>query len=341
MISKSSTGLLLTLILLFSSQQALADSIESAAAFSNDTNFKRKELRTNYSKEIGMGEDNPNDAVISVDYMISHIERLNDDSVLVQQWDGKDNIKQHSGILAASLPIGSLSGISLGLGATKSDIQTSKSRQVSAFHWFRAETLKLQIGYQKSDSTQKATEVIDVDVARVRTKESLNGESYSLDLTHLTTPSTILLASYFKSVRNDRPDAWGGSLAARQFISQLNGALHISYSHYENIGEIQTTTLQGEILADAISAEWHQKLYNRAIITTGYRYYTEHEDPRAVEAADTELGSDWVYAKIAYHYGFDLWTEKTSEVYLFGGRYQNSKDIQSSQIGIGIRQVIN
>jgi len=328
-------------LLTFLNQEAGADTIESAAAFSNDTNFKKKEWKTNYSKEIDLGDENPNDLIITAGYMLSNIERTSDDSVLAQQWDGKSRINQHGGNLSVLVPIGSISGLNLGLGASKSSIQSSKSRQISGFHWFRSETLKVQVSYQKSESTQKTAEVIDVDVARVRTKDSLQGESYSLDLTHLTTPTTILLASYFKSVRNDRPDAWGGSIGVRQFIKLLNGAAHINYSHYENIGEIETTTLQGEIIADALSAEWHQKLYDRAIVTTGYRYYTEREDPRAIEAPKSELGSDWVYAKIAYHYGFDLWTEKTSEVYLFGGRYQNSKDIQSTQIGLGIRQLIN
>jgi hypothetical protein len=154
---------------------------------------------------------------------------------------------------------------------------------------------------------------------------------------HFTTPTTIIRGTYSHTTRSDRPPAWALGGEARQYVPWTPAVVHIAVTHYENVGQITQQTSYGSIVANTGRIEWHQRLPHRFILMGGYRYYLEGENPRAIDAAERQLGSDSLYGSLRWRFGDQAWTADGPEVYGLAGRYASNSPNTAYMVGVGAR----
>ena len=263
-----------------------------------------------------------------------------EDPLSKDQLDGADRLEENS--LSASIDQGLQVGRQIGavVGRTNSPLGQTRWAGVKVGEWWLLETLQTVVDFRRTISEVRALDVTDTDGARIQTPAVLDGTSLSLNVTNFTTPSTILMAGYSRTRRSDRPDAWSMTGEIRQFVDATNSALHLAVGHYENIGTVRQVSLQGQIVANSVRAEWHQRLRERWIIVPGYRWYLETENPRAEGAANSEVGTDSIYLNVRWRYRTDMmWVADQPEIYGFFGRYTTSEPRTVVYGGLGTRML--
>lgn len=243
---------------------------------------------------------------------------------------------------SAGIDQGVAVGSSIGLfgGKTSQPLATTTWKGIRLNQWLREETLQGVLEVRQTETTRVFLREIDMtgtdtDGVRIVQPEDLAGMNYSLNLTHITTPSTIIKAGYSLTRQSDRPDADAVTAEVRQFITPTRSAVHIGIGHYENVGVIHTNSYVGKVIANSFKTEWHQRLGDKFILMGGYRYYLETENPRAADANIKQLGSDYVYSSLRWRYGATTWVEDASELYGLIGRYQTNIPTEALLVGIG------
>ena len=255
----------------------------------------------------------------------------------------KDQLKGASILTERSFNIQAEQGLRIGskvgamLGRTYSDLAVSRWFGFRVGEWWLQETLQTVLEFRRSVSDVTPLDVTDTDGARILTPAVIDGNTWSLSVTHFTTPSTILLGGATRTERRDRPDAWSFTGEIRQFIDASDGALHVAMGHYENLGTVRQVSLIGEVVSNSLRMEWHQRV-GPWIIAPGYRWYAETEDPRAADAPSKTTGTDSIYATLRWRWDEgQLWVADQPESYAFFGRYVTSEPRTVNWIGLGSR----
>lgn len=257
--------------------------------------------------------------------------------LLTKQLDGETQIQETS--LSASADQGLGVGTQVGLlaGSTQSPLSRVRYIGARAGQWWLRETLQTTFEMRKTSVNQPPLDYTDTDGQRVVTPEDLNGLNAAVTATHFTTPTTISRATYSRTTRSDRPPAWALGLEGRQFLPWTPAAVHVGFTHYENVGQITAATSYGSVVANTAKIEWHQRLPHRLILMGGYRYYLEGENPRATDAEQRQLGSDSVYGSLRWRMGRGAWTADAPELYGFAGRYASNAPNTAYLLGLGAR----
>lgn len=250
-----------------------------------------------------------------------------------------------------SLDQGFGNGIAAGASGSKSEgavKQTSVAGRASV--WLRENTLRTQFEYSQQSSTRDPRDYLDTDGMRVRVASDAKGQTMALRLTHLTTPTTILLgdASQTTSEGDGRPAAvsYGGEV--RQYIEPTRSAVHLRFAGYQDRGSIaDPTTDFGSIKAQSSSLRWNQRLPKFFVASVTGRVHSETETPRSLESAATNRQTLGGTAGLKWRYVKSAWTDDTSEVSGFFGLYRSTDttaDLVTVEIvrsvGINIRWVI-
>ncbi len=255
----------------------------------------------------------------------------------------KEQLKGAAGLTERSFNIQAEQGLRVGskigvmAGQTYSDLSRSRWFGFRVGEWWQQETFQTVLEYRRTVSDVTALDVTDTDGARVLTPSVIDGNTLALNVTHFTTPSTILLGGISRTERLDRPDAWSVTGEVRQFLDAAGGSLHVALGHYANVGTVRQVTLVGEVISNSVRTEWHQRL-GRWIVSPGYRWYSEKEDPRAADAPVKTTGTDSIYASLRWRWDeSQLWVADQPETYAFFGRYATSEPRTVSWVGLGAR----
>lgn len=242
-------------------------------------------------------------------------------------------------------------GIAVGATGSKSEgsvNQTSVAGRASV--WLRQNTLRTQFEYSQQSSSRDPRDYLDTDGIRVRVASDAKGQTMTLRLTHLTTPTTILLgdAAQTSSTGDGRPAAvsYGGEM--RQYIEPTRSAVHIRYAGYQDRGLIaEPNTDFGSIKAQTGSIRWNQRLPKFFLASMTGRFHSETETPRS---ADTDIANRQAIggsAGVKWRHVTSAWTDDTSEVGAFLGMYRSTETIADvvtvgivRSIGLEIRWVI-
>jgi len=201
--------------------------------------------------------------------------------------------------------------------------------------WWRQETFQTVVEARYTATTREAKEGTDTDGVLIRVPSDLTGLNLGLNMTHFTTPSTILKGGFSWTQRSDRPNAWAANGEVRQYISMTRSAVHAGFGHYENVGQIEPVTYDGQVIANTGKIEWHQRLWSKFAATGGYRLYVESEKPRAADASTKQLGTDYIYGTLRWRYGSPTWVADSDEIYGFFGRYTTNEPLTGMLVGIG------
>ena len=261
-------------------------------------------------------------------------------NLLAGELGGKDTIDQHS--LTAAVDQGLAVGTQAGLliGSSKSLLSDTRFAGLKLGHWWRAETLQTVLEARHTIVKEPSLQFTDTDGKRIRTPTDLNGNNLTLNVTHLTTPTTILRGSLSGTERSDRPPAGSESAEIRQFVTPANAAVLVAVTHYENVGQIDDTQQFGTIVANNARFEWNQRLLVHAILMGGYRYYLEEEKPRALDADRKQIGTDALYGSFRWRFtSAAAWTDDAPEAYLFFSRYNTNAPTLGSVVGFGGRWI--
>ncbi len=315
--------------------------LDSAAQYTHDTQFTKQDTATSAEHKTTWDEAKNFTTSVTAGGTYSVVKRRGNDSSVDQIWDGRTEIDQRSGSISLSQDFYKETGISLGAGRNFSQIASGNSWFVSIYQWFLLETLQVSATKSNVESNQNSISTLDRDAFRVITPAKVTGETSTVSITSLFTTTTILESSYSLVERSDRPDANNYSLGVKQFIKASETAVHAKLDYFVNLGEIKPVTLQGETTAQGIDLRILQRVMGSYVFMAGYRYYTEHEDPRAENAVELDRGSDYVYGRITYRMWKEVWTHPANELYLFGGNYRNSDGLKATSWGLGAKVTIN
>ena len=152
---------------------------------------------------------------------------------------------------------------------------------------------------------------------------------------HLKDNKFSYICTHKHNPHNKKAIAEISSAQVRQYLDQAYGSVHVTLSHYENVGSIKPITTYGTIVSNAATAEWHQKILQQYLWMTGYRAYVESENPRSGSVAEKKVGSDYVYTTLRYRLA-KAWTYRSSELSASLGHYINNAGLKGDLVSVGI-----
>lgn len=223
--------------------------------------------------------------------------------------------------------------------------QTAVSGRASM--WWRENTLRTQVEYSQQSSTRDPRDYLDTDGIRVRVAADSKGRTATLRLTHLTTPTTILLGDGSQTTSDGRPMSLSYGAEIRQYIEPTQSALHLRFSHYEDRGSIESTTDFGNVNANTGSLRWNQRFPMYLLANLTGRIHHEIETPRSLDSLKLTRDAVGGTAAIKWRHVKSAWTDDTSEIGVFFGAYrtiEHTDDLTNNgmirSIGIDGRLVI-
>ena len=241
--------------------------------------------------------------------------------------------------LSVGQQIGILTTLSVNATYSQTESLEGKIFGASVQRWIIEDMLRIYLGASTNDSDQKSKSFADYDGKRVVTPDKVKGQNRSLGLTDAFGEDTILMMDGSRTTRSDRPASWSMSSQVRQYIPSTLSALHLTASHYENIGSIRPVTTYGEVLANALQAEWQQKFAKQYIGVFGYRSYVERENPRGDASKDKILGSDFVYLSGRWRQETS-WAYRSNELSFSYGHFFNNQGIKGDVLTLGVDWMI-
>jgi len=253
--------------------------------------------------------------------------------------DGEDQLTMYQGGLQLSQNLNLQQSLSLLFDTTKSQASTSRSLGIGYQQWLGQDRFRLSLSFRRNSASKPVNDFTDVDGKRVITPDTIEGSNVGVSLMAYATPTLIILADHSYTRQSDRPAAWSGNVEFRQYVNTLNGSLHGSAGHYENVGRIKPVTTYGGVIANTAGAEWHQKMFSQYILMGGYQFYLEHENPRGDTTKKT-YGSDYVYTTFRYRQN-KSWTYRSTEFSATAGHYIQNSGLRGNLIALGFDWLIN
>ena len=234
-----------------------------------------------------------------------------------------------------------LSSIGLNYGyasQSTTDSKNSLSRwySIRAGHWWNKATLLTEFEALRNDSTMPARSYLDTDSRRVLTPDRVLGSRYSLNLTWLASPQSMLLGSVSKINAANRPDAISASLEGRYFLNATATAIHLKSAAYEDSSEVGLATDYGKVSAREFEIQLHQHLSDQVIAAFVSRDHFEQETPRSAESERLNRHSKMLQGRFRYRFVSGPVTEMVPEIYIFLGQYNSlDSDTKINHAGLG------
>lgn len=236
-----------------------------------------------------------------------------------------------------------LSSLRLSVGQGKSlvnEINSSYSSTnifygIGYTHWVFNESFRINIELRASSAKSPSKDFTATDGVRVILDSEVESQELRGEVLQIATKETIVNYRFAVTQRSDRPNSYSLGGQIKRYLTSRHAAVHAGYTYYENIGLIKPVTTIGEIVSHAVELSWHQKLSGRYLVTAGYRFYYEQENPREFDQGPRERGSDRVYSSLKYRLKKARWTKDVSSVDLRGGLYNPGGSELGWTLGIG------
>lgn len=213
-------------------------------------------------------------------------------------------------------------GYAVGLTGSQSKGVAEQTRaSVRASTWQRENTLRIALDVSQQKTTRSERDYLDTDGIRVRVASDVSGSTMTLRLTHLTTPTTILMANLSQTRMTARPTATSFGMEGRRYLTKLRGAVHFAYDHYQDGGEVDNTTDYGRVSADSITLRYHQRLPRDLILSSITRKHSETEIPRSPDSGNVARDQTSQIVSLRWRHVKGSWTDLCSEVGLFMAAY--------------------
>jgi hypothetical protein len=199
--------------------------------------------------------------------------------------------------------------------------------QLRGSTWFRENTLRtgLELGHQTTN--RQARDFQDTDLKRIQVASDAKGDTVTLRLTHLTTPTTILLGYASRTSTTARPAAVSAGVEGRQYITATRGALHGSFDWYLDMGDTTAETDYGRVSSTTQTVRYFQRLPWDLIASTTTRWHHELEIVRS--SASYDIAREHLTETVAIRKRFvdGSWTNDCSEIGLYYSLFKRSEAI--------------
>lgn len=167
----------------------------------------------------------------------------------------------------------------------------SKTWGVGFSQWVWSETIRLAFDLSRTILEQPLYQYLDFDSQEVGNPTIASSTGITLGVRHLAGPTTILDYTVGYTATENRPATKAGTVAVRQFLPSLDGAVHASVTRADNRGYVTVESNYGQVDAWIGELAYLQNLWKGGHLRTGYRYYKEDEITRAYEDQQV-FGSD-------------------------------------------------
>jgi hypothetical protein len=332
-------GFPVLLVLLISAPHADATySIEPAFMSYENT------LRSQYSYGLNLGYLHEGDRVgygMKLSALTRSVKEKDLTSSLVRTLlNNKSSYEQQSVSGGPSFTWDRLYTLSVSVGTLKSPIDRTLSYGLTLSGWVLQETLEVKADYQHSKMKQKEQTFYDVNADLVFLPTLVSGDSYTLSLRHLTTPSTALQGQYSIINRTDRPRAEVSSFEVRQLIKPTASAVIASIGHFENIGRLTKESSYHSLSANSAMLTLKQALVpdeKKAIAEISYRYYEETAKSSEFLRDADPLHSALTTVSLRSMLDEGPWALQKNEAYLFVGHYEAKGLTHGYLYGAGFR----
>ena len=223
-------------------------------------------------------------------------------------------------------------------GAYSSDgVVETRSIGAGASHWFVHETLQTSLDVTRSLVERPEYEILDFDATVLTAPPRVDTTAVSAGFRHLSTPTTMTLATVTVSSSSDRPLARLYHLGVRQYVPALSGSLHAAAYRGLNRGGLSTRTLYGEVDSWTGDFAWVQEAGRNTQIRLGWRVYQEREVGRAYDDV-TQYGSDLVSLNLVHEIPAEKSPLAGRPVAVDAGvsRYLSNQELRATAANFGI-----
>lgn len=230
--------------------------------------------------------------------------------------------------LGVTQTLGQLSSVGVSAGYTSQTTEKSKNSlsrwySVRVGQWWNKATLLTELEGLRNNSDQSARSYLDTDGQRVLTPDRVQGNRYSLNVTWLASPQSMVMGSVAKITAVNRPEANSGSLEGRYFIASTLTGIHLKVAAYEDTANVSRKTDYGRISAREWESQLHQHLNDQFILALVFRDHFERELPRSVESFSVDRHSRMIQSRLRYRFVDGPVTDMVPELYFFVGQYQS------------------
>ncbi|MCX6123692.1 MAG: hypothetical protein NTV34_02925 [Proteobacteria bacterium] len=205
--------------------------------------------------------------------------------------------------------------------------------------WMRRNTLRVGFEGSSQKTAKEPRDILDTDGRRLLIAENAKGSTATLRLTHLTTPTTILMGNFSRTTASGRPSAisYGGEI--RQYLTLFQGAVHFALDSYADRGDLDTTTDYGKVSANTKTLRYYQRLPGDFIVSSVTRLHQEKEVPRSLDSDTSSRSHTSEVLAFKWRYVEGAWTDEATEVGLFGGYFSRSEKNDSDTKGDFVRML--
>lgn len=208
---------------------------------------------------------------------------------------------------------------------------------IGVSRWVWSESLRFSVDFSRTVVSQPLYQYLDSDVRVVGDPSLLTANGVSLGVRHLASTTTIMDYGYSELYNSNRPKTTTLSVGARQFITELQAAVHGSVAYARNKGKIGLDTTYGEVDAHILDVNFLKSLWQGANARIGYREYKEREIERAFRDIKI-LASDTVSVGFEQEINPKQWDALPVPVKLevTAARYANNDGVSAGIVEGGI-----
>ncbi len=274
--------------------QAHAHSIKQKVAGYNDTDGRSRE-RVSYDMTVQGGTSSALNMTDSSYGLVLQNDSLKNDSMRDDQYDRDiygSSYRTNQSVSASATQTWDRLTETRVLTAYATDHEVkSRTWSVGLSQWIWHETIRLAFDLSRTLIDQPLYQILDFDSEEVGNPTIASSTGATVSARHLASSTTIVDYSIGHIATDNRPDSNSASVAVRQFLPPMDGAVHGGVTRAYNRGYVTTATNYGQVDAWIYDLAYLQNLWPGAHARLGYRYYKEDQTTRAY-GDDTVLGSD-------------------------------------------------
>ena len=237
--------------------------------------------------------------------------------------------------LGANRTFDKLTGTRVAVGGSSDGVIKSQNFGIGVSRWMIHETFQAGLDLSRSVVDRPEYEILDFDATVLTAPPQVSSVGATMTARHLSTPTTISLASATFNQSSDRPLARFYQAGVRQYVPVVGGAFHGTLYRGINQGSLSTKTLYGEVDSWATDLAWVQEFSKATQLRAGWRVYQERETGRAY-GDETQFGSDLFSLGIVHDVDPEILSGHRVTVEAGVSRYLSNKDLMATTANFGV-----
>ena len=237
--------------------------------------------------------------------------------------------------LSASNELLKLTDIRAAVGGSSDGVIKSQNFGAGVSQWFIHETLQAGLDVSRTEVQRPEYEILDFDATVLTAPPQVTSNGTTMSLRHLSTPTTMTLASASFNDGTGRPLARFYHAGVRQYLPRFSGALHAAVYRGVNQGSLSTKTLYGEVTSWSSDLAWVQEFGLATQLRAGWRVHQEREVGRAY-GDETQFGSDLFSLGVVHDAKVQALSGRILTLEAGFSRYLSNQDLMATTANFGV-----